>query len=137
VIDRTTEPVADAVTRITGGTGVGIVYDPVGGAAASTTVECLTPGGRLLAVGFASGSWVEPDIARLVRRNASVVGVYAGGVARAELDADHEALLALAAHGALGGATEVVTFDALPDALDAIDRAQALGKLVVEVAGSA
>jgi len=137
VIDRATEPVVEAVARITRGTGVAIVYDPVGGAAAGAAVECLAPGGRLLAVGFASGSWVEADIGRLVRRNASVVGVYAGGVARADLDADHEALLALSAHGELGGATEVVAFDALPDALDAIDRAQALGKLVVEVAGSA
>ena len=136
VVDRATEPVVEAVARITRGTGVGIVYDPVGGAAAGAAVECLTPGGRLLAVGFASGSWVEADIGRLVRRNTSLVGVYAGGLARGELDSDHEALLALAAHGALGGATEVVTFESLPDALDAIDRGEAVGKLVAEVAGS-
>ncbi len=34
--------------------------------------------GRILAVGFASGRWVQPDLHRLVRRNGSVVGVYAG-----------------------------------------------------------
>lgn len=136
VIDRSTVPVVEAVNALTRGRGVDLVYDPVGGAGAGATFECLARGGRLLAVGFASGSWVEADIGRLVWRNASLVGVYAGGSTRDELEEDHEALLALADDGKLGGATKVVPFDALPDALDAVDRAQAVGKLVVDVAGS-
>ena len=111
VIDRSKEPVVETVVDLTGGAGVDVVYDPVGGASAGATVECLAPGGRLLAVGFASGSWVDADIGQLVRRNASVVGVYAGGLTRSELEADHEALLALANAGKLGGATKIVAFD--------------------------
>ena len=68
-----------------------------------------------------------------VLRNASIVGVYAGAQTRAEAEADHEQLLALAADGRLGHATRVVPFDALADALDAVDRAEAVGKLVVKV----
>ncbi len=133
VVDRTVGSVPDAVLEATGGDGVGVVYDPVGGASAAATARCLASGGRLLAVGFASGSWVDADIAQFVLRNASIVGVYAGSQTRAEAEADHEQLLALAAEGRLAGATGVASFDALPRALGAVDRAEAVGKLVVNV----
>ena len=133
VVDRTAGPVPDAVMEATGGSGVDVVYDPVGGAFAGSMARCLAPGGRLLAVGFASGAWVEADISEFVRRNASIVGVYAGGQTRADAEADHEQLLAVAADRRLGHATRVVSFDALPDALDAVDRAEAVGKLVVKM----
>ncbi|HXP33419.1 MAG TPA: NADPH:quinone oxidoreductase family protein, partial [Acidimicrobiales bacterium] len=133
VIDRTAGSVRDAVLEATGGSGVDVVYDPVGGALAAATARCLASGGRLLAVGFASGSWVEPDVSDLVLRNASVVGVYAGAQTRAEAEADHEQLLTLAADGRLGHATRVVPFGALADALGAVDRAEAVGKLVLKL----
>jgi NADPH2:quinone reductase len=133
VVDRTVDSVVDAVMEATGGGGVDVVYDLVGGVFAGATVRCLAQGGRLLAVGFASGKWVEADVSELVLRNASIVGVYAGGQTRAEAEADHELLLALAADGGLGHATQAVSFGALPDALDAVDRAEAVGKLVLRV----
>ena len=133
VIDRTTATLPDAVLQTTGGHGADVVYDPVGGEVAGATVRCLASGGRLLAVGFASGTWVDADVGDLVRRNASVVGVYAGGQRREEAEEDHEALLALATTGRLGGATQLFPFEALPEALDAVDRAEAVGKLVVSV----
>jgi NADPH:quinone reductase len=133
VIDRTDGPVADAVREATGGDGVDVVYDPVGGDFAGSVARCLAPGGRLLAVGFASGTWVDADISELVLRNASIVGVYAGGQSRAEAEADHEFLLGLAADGSLGLVARTVSFDALPEALNLVDRAEAVGKLVVRV----
>jgi NADPH2:quinone reductase len=134
VIDRTVSSVPDAVMDVTGGDGVDVVYDPVGGAFAGSTARCLATGGRLLAVGFASGTWVDADISEFVRRNAAIVGVYAGGQTRAEAEADHESLLALEADGRLGGVAGVVPFDGLTDALAAVDRAEAVGKLVLRVA---
>ena len=136
VIDRTTQSVPDAALEATGGAGVDLVYDPVGGEAANATLDCLARDGRILAVGFASGEWVQPDPHRLVRRNASVVGVYAGGYSREENDADHEALLALWERGALSGTgTTVLPFDQLPDAVALVDEGRAVGKVVVRAAG--
>ncbi len=136
VIDRTKIPVHDAVLEATGGEGVDVVYDPVGGDLAASAATCLRPGGRLLAVGFASGRWVDADIANLVLRNASLVGVYAGGQTRVEAEADHELLLGLFADGRLRNVTRTVSFDALPEALSAVDRAEAVGKLVLGVGGA-
>lgn len=135
VIDRRTESVTEAVLAATDDRGVEVVYDPAGGEVANATVGCLARDGRLLAVGFASGSWVQPDVWALVRRNASVVGVYAGGYSRAENEADHEALLGLAARGDLRSVATVVPFADLPDAVAAVDEGLAMGKLVVQVAG--
>ncbi|MEI8000079.1 MAG: zinc-binding dehydrogenase [Actinomycetes bacterium] len=135
VVDRTTTVVPDAVLAATDGHGADVVYDPVGGEAAAATVDCLARDGRLLAVGFASGAWAAPDLWQVVRRNASVVGVYAGGYTRAEHEADHEALCALVARGALPLATRVVGFDAVPAALTEVAAGRAVGKTVVQVAG--
>ena len=138
VVDRTTTSVVDAVHEITGGRGVDLVYDPVGGETADATVGCLARDGRILAVGFASGRWVQPDLHRLVRRNGSVVGVYAGGYSREENAADHEALLALWEQGHLRGTgTTVMPFDALPDAVALVDEGRSVGKVVVQVGAAA
>ncbi|MCU0310879.1 MAG: NADPH:quinone oxidoreductase family protein [Acidimicrobiales bacterium] len=133
VIDRTEVDVPEAVRGATGGAGVDVVYDPVGGAAADAVAGCLRPGGRLLAVGFASGTWARPDTAALVRSSASLVGVYAGGGTRDEDAADHEALLGLFADGRLTVAVTPVPFGSLPDAVARVDAGTAVGKLVVEV----
>lgn len=128
-IDRTSQSVVDSVREHTNGAGVDVVYDPVGGAPAAEALRVLASGGRLLAVGFASGSWVPVDVGRLVARNASVVGVYAA-LDRAELEADHEVLLELVADGRLQPMTTSVPFTDLVDAVDAVDRGTAIGKLV-------
>lgn len=133
LVDRTTESVGEAVLAATGGRGADVVYDPVGGEPAAAAVRALAPGGRLLAVGFASGEWARADTASLVRRNCSLVGVYAGGFTRAESEADHESLLQLAADGVLVGATTRIPFDRLPDAVSAVDDGSAVGKQVMEM----
>jgi len=125
--------VPEVVSDATSCRGVDLVYDPVGGSASGETVQCLANGARLLAVGFASGSWVAPDVSQLFWRNASVMGVYAGGLTRAEPVIDHDALLELEAEGRISGATTVIPFDALPESLNAVDRAEAVGKIVIQV----
>ncbi len=60
--------------------------------------------GRLLAVGFASGTWPKIAAHDLVVTNTSLVGVFAGGYVRAELDDIHAHLAALVADGRLRNA---------------------------------
>ena len=134
VIDRMSESVVDAIRRETDGRGVDVVYDPVGGEAAKAVLDVIAPGGRMLAIGFASGSWVEVDTHHAVRRNYSLVGVYAGTKDRIAAEEDHECLLALAAEGLLGSFTRTVEFDELPDALEAIGSGQMIGKVGLRVA---
>ena len=117
----------------TGGHGADVVYDPVGGEAAQGALRCIASGGRLLAVGFASGKWVEVDTVNAVRRNYSLVGVFAGGYTPEQNVDDHEALLALVADGRLASFVHSVPFLDLPAALDEVANGKTIGKTVLTV----
>jgi NADPH:quinone reductase len=65
----------DAVKERTGGRGVDIVVDPVGGERFTDSLRSLAPEGRLLVVGFTGGEIPTVKVNRLLLNNASVVGV--------------------------------------------------------------
>ena len=90
--------------------------------------------GRLLAVGFASGAWPNVATHNLVVTNTSLVGVFAGGYTREELDRIHAGLAGLVADGRLRNAvTAEVPFDDLPNALQRMADRRVVGKLVMLV----
>ncbi|HUR13954.1 MAG TPA: NADPH:quinone oxidoreductase family protein [Mycobacteriales bacterium] len=62
------------VKELTGGRGVDVVMDPVGGERFTDSLRCLTREGRLLVVGFTAGI-PEVKMNRLLLNNISVVGV--------------------------------------------------------------
>lgn len=65
-----------AVQDATGGRGVDLVVDPIGGDAFDDAVRALATEGRLLVVGFAAGAGIPTvKVNRLLLRNVSVVGV--------------------------------------------------------------
>jgi NADPH:quinone reductase len=72
----------DAVGDLTGGRGVDVVLDVVGGEVFTDSLRCLTEQGRLLVVGFASGQGIpEVKVNRLLLNNVDVRGVGWGGFA--------------------------------------------------------
>ena len=74
----------DAVTELTGGRGVDLVMDVVGGAAFTDSLRCLAEQGRVLVVGFASGEGIpEVKVNRLLLNNVDVRGVGWGAYAMA------------------------------------------------------
>jgi NADPH2:quinone reductase len=63
------------VKELTGGTGVDMVVDPVGGDRFTDSLRSLAPEGRLLVVGFTGGDIPTVRVNRLLLNNISVVGV--------------------------------------------------------------
>src|SRR5205085_3576039 len=125
-------PLAPALREATGGHGVDVIYDPVGGSPAEDAAGALARNGRLLAVGFASGEWPKLATVDLVVSNTSLVGVYAGGYSRDELDAIHANLAGLVGDGRLRNAvTGEVPFDELPSALQHMADSGVVGKRVL------
>jgi NADPH2:quinone reductase len=134
VIDRRHTDVVAAVRDATGGEGVEVVYDPVGGAPGEAALRCLRNEGRFLAVGFAAGRWPGVEVPRLVRANTSVLGVYVGAYSHDELTHDHERLLDLWAGGRIRSCvTDVAELERLPGLLDRVASGDAVGKAVVVV----
>jgi NADPH2:quinone reductase len=66
---------AQAVRDQTGGRGVDLVVDPVGGDVFDDAIRVLATEGRLLVLGFAAGGIPTVKVNRLLLRNVSVVGV--------------------------------------------------------------
>ena len=133
-LNRHDGPLAPALREITDGHGVDVVYDPVGGPVAENAVGALARDGRLLAVGFASGSWPHIEPHQLVIANTSLVGVFAGGYSRRELDRIHRELCGLIRNGLLRNTvTATVPFDQLPPALQSLADNTVVGKLVLDV----
>lgn len=65
----------DRVKELTGGRGVDIVVDPVGGDRFTDSLRSLAPEGRLLVIGFTGGEIPQVKVNRLLLNNVSVVGV--------------------------------------------------------------
>jgi NADPH2:quinone reductase len=131
-LNRHDGPTAPALREITGGHGVDLIYDPVGGTLAEDAAGALARYGRLLAVGFASGAWPNLATHDLVVTNTSLVGVFAGGYARDELDAIHANLAMLIADGRLRNAvTAEIPFDELKSALHRMTQGAIVGKWVL------
>lgn len=125
-------PLAPRLRAATGGRGVDVIYDSVGGAMAEDAAGSLARNGRHLAVGFASGRWPNLEPHDLVIANSSLVGVFAGGQSDAELDEIHLALSQLIGEGKLRNAvTATPSFDELPSALQRLADRAAIGKAVM------
>ncbi len=65
----------DAVSELTGGRGVDVVVDPVGGDRFTDSLRSLAPAGRLLVIGFTGGDIPTVKVNRLLLNNIDVVGV--------------------------------------------------------------
>ncbi len=70
-----------SVKELTGGAGVDIVLDVVGGDLFTDSLRALAPQGRLLVVGFAGGAIPEVKVNRLLLNNVDVRGVGWGAYA--------------------------------------------------------
>ncbi len=68
----------DAVRELTGGAGVNVVFDPVGGDAFRQSVRCIGWEGRILVIGFASGDIPSVAANMILVKNFSVTGVIFG-----------------------------------------------------------
>ncbi|MDA4126558.1 MAG: zinc-binding dehydrogenase [Thaumarchaeota archaeon] len=75
-IDHTAEDVAARAKEITGGFGVDLVFDDVGGDTWEQSLASLAKGGTVLSVALTSGASSSVDVGRLYRNELSIVGVF-------------------------------------------------------------
>ena len=138
VVDYHEQEIAESVRDLTDGRGADVIYDPVGGPAFESATACIAPGGRILAIGYASGSWGRVDTSHLVYNNYSVVGVVPSHYDRAFKERTQAQLLDWRREGRLGlQIDDILPFEALPEALERLLDGGVRGKLVLTVDPSA
>jgi len=86
VINYATEDLRERVKAITGGKGVDVVYDPVGGQLAEPALRSMAWGGRYLVIGFAAGDIPRIPLNLPLLKGCSVVGVFWGAFSARERD---------------------------------------------------
>lgn len=135
VIDRRSEDIAERVKEITDGHGADVVYDPVGGPAYEASTRCIAFEGRILVIGFASGTRQEARLNHALVKNYSILGVHWSLYLEHEPELVrhcHDELVRLADTGEiaplLGGE---VPLEEVPEALERLAAGRTTGRLVV------
>ena len=76
---RSDGPWKDEALRLTGGRGVDLVWDPVGGDRATDTLRVLAPQGRWVVIGFVGGPIPSVPLNRVLLKNVDIVGAFYSG----------------------------------------------------------
>jgi len=138
LIDYSAEDLRARLDDITGGKGVDVVYDPVGGSYSEPAFRSLAWDGRLLVVGFASGEIARLPLNLPLLKSASVIGVYYGKWVEREPQAARrnlERLFALHAQGRIAPHVSArYPLERAADALNDVLARRILGKAVLEIA---
>jgi NADPH2:quinone reductase len=120
---------------LTGGKGVDVVYDPVGGDAFDACSRSMARNGRLLVIGFASGTIPQLPVNLALVKEYSVMGVFWGSFVMHEPMAFLQNMQELFAWHK-DGKVSVVTDEVFPlsktkDALSKVFNREVKGKVVV------
>jgi len=131
-IDSGREDFVERTKQLTLGAGVDLVFDPVGGEVFNRSLSCLNFGGRLLAIGFASGAWRDASTKDLTLNNRSVVGVLAVAPTLEMSEEIQHELYGMYRLGKLRPPVESTHgFRELPKALADLDERRIIGRSVI------
>jgi NADPH2:quinone reductase len=134
-IDYSKDDLKDALRHATGGRGVDVIYDPVGGAYSEAALRAIAWQGRFLVVGFAAGDIPKLPLNLALLKGCDVLGVFWG--AWIERDpAGHRAntqqLLDWAAQGKLSSHVyKIYPLAEAATALKAIAAREVMGKVIL------
>lgn len=135
LINYAKEDIRDRVLALTGGADV--VYDPVGGDAFTASLRCINPGGRILVIGFASGTIPQIPANHLLVKDASALGFSVTQMRRHQpeaVQASMRQLLAWVAEGRLHPlVSSTVPFEAYADAMRLLRDRRSTGKVAIQV----
>jgi NADPH2:quinone reductase len=135
VINYSEVSLKDAIKELTGGKGVDVVYDPVGGDYAEPAVRSMAWNGRYLVIGFASGPIPKIPLNLTLLKGCSIVGVFWGrftGEEPAQHVKNIEELWELFSSGKLSPVvTDVYPIEQFEEAYNCMIERRARGKVIM------
>lgn len=135
-VDYRHDDLYQSVMDATSGRGVDVVYDPVGGEYFDVARRLLAWEGRLLVVGFASGTIPTAPANHTLVKNYSIVGVHMGGYRSRDLAVVHrcyDEVYRMLAEGTIEPLiSEVVDLADLPRALRDLADRKTTGRVVLD-----
>ena len=135
VVDRSAGDLVAALKDALGRSGADVVFDPVGGAAYDASTKVVAFEGRIVVVGFTSGTIPAPALNHALVKNYSILGLHWGLYLQrdhAVAAAAHDQLVAWADAGLVRPVvSQQVPFDEAPGALSRLGAGESTGRLVV------
>ncbi len=127
----------DKVKEITNGKGADIIYDPVGGGIFEQSLRCIAWNGRLLVIGFASGTIASAPTNLPLLKNCSIVGVFWGAWREREPDGHNQNIERVMSWWKEKKVNpkiwKVFDIENTKDALEALMNRQVIGKAVLKI----
>ena len=137
LINYSKQSLKERVKEITGGGGVDVVYDPVGGTLFDEASRLMNWNGRLLVVGFASGTIPQLPVNLPLLKGYQLVGVFWGVFTQKEPEANAENIGELLQMFLAGKIKPLVSatfpLEQSAEAMNTLIRREARGKVVVKV----
>jgi NADPH:quinone reductase len=137
LLDYAAADLKTGLRELTGGKGVDVVYDCVGGDHTEAALRSIAWGGRLLVIGFAAGAIPKIPLNLFLLKNAAAIGVFWGEMIMRE-PTQHRAnmieVLDWVAQGRLKPHVHATyPLARIGEAIDALDKRRVAGKLIVEI----
>ena len=136
-INYSTDSLRDQCKALTGGKGVDVVYDPVGGKLAQQALRALAWHGRYLVIGFACGDIPDFPANIALLKEASIIGVWWGTWAArhpADSTQNMQELALMLAKGELSPrVTESYPLEQFAAAFDLLSNRKAKGKVILNL----
>jgi NADPH2:quinone reductase len=136
-LDSGTPELAARLKELTGGRGVDVVLDPVGGALFDASLRAIAWEGRIVLVGFASGTVPQIPANILLVMNAAALGFYWGSYRRrdpARLRASFTTLFRWHAEGRLRPhVSHALPLERTAEAIRLLRERRSTGKVVVTI----
>lgn len=134
VIDRREHDITEAALELTGGKGVSIVFDPVGGKAARAAFNATAFEGRFVIIGYASGDWARIALEETVMKNISLLGAMPVGWTADQVLETHKDVIKHWQEGAINiSNNQVFDFDDAQAAAAHIADGKVEGKVIVQI----
>ncbi len=137
VINYSTEDLRDRIKQLTGGKGVDVAFDPVGGDYSEPVLRSMAWGGRFLVIGFAAGDIPRIPLNLPLLKVYSIVGVFWGSFMERDPKHGQENLMELLAWFVEGKlkphVSATYSLEHVTDALNDLIERKVTGKAVLVV----
>lgn len=135
-VDYSKGSLKDALKELTGGNGVDVVYDPVGGDLSEQALRATAWEGRFLVIGFAAGDIPKIPLNLTLLKGCDIRGVFWGAALKRDLQGHKDNMAQLLKWVEDGKVKPhihaVYPMEELPDALEQIAARKVFGKVIIQ-----
>ena len=140
VINYSREDLKERVKELTGGKGVDVIYDPVGGDYAEPALRTMAWDGRYLVIGFAAGDIPRIPLNLVLLKSCQIVGVFWGASTQRDPEHNQENLRELVQWWREGKLKPLISatypMERAVEALKEVQERRVKGKIVITTAAA-